>query len=197
MQEPRPAHIKGAAVQDFYAWCQQSLGPARMAEIWASLPSDAVAELGPAPTKLLAFRWYRASTIHALLDATLAGQSELERQRLAREGARVIANQTLRGLYRAIFSALVSPARYLKSANLNFKAFHDTGHATGVALGPGHHRVELEGWRGHHPFIEAMAGFFYEEVYRLMGCSDVTFKQSRGVDARGQPTYIADIRWKA
>src|SRR4051812_1363509 len=101
------ARIKGAAVQDFYVWYAQKHGPARMEAIWAALPALAREELGPSPSKLMAFRWYSAPSIHALLDNTLSHHTEAQRVALARDGASVIVGQTLRGLYRAIFAALI------------------------------------------------------------------------------------------
>lgn len=196
MPKEREAKVKGAAVQDFYAWYARQFGQTRMAQIWAELPEDVKREVGPSHSNLLPFHWYSARAVHALMDATLKGHSNEERESLAREGAHVVIGQTLRGLYRAIFKTLVSPERYLRSLNTIWGSFHDTGRVEGQVLGPGHHRTELRGWRGHHAFIERLNGYAAKEIYEAMGCAGVTFEQSHGVDDAGQRTYVTDIRWR-
>jgi len=195
--EQPEAKIKGAAVQDFYTWYAREFGEGRMIVVWNALSPAIVKEVGASYAQLLPFHWYRASAIHALMDETLRGFDDAERERIAREGARVVVAQTLRGLYRAIFKTLVSPSRYLRNANTVWKSFHDTGHLETWELGPTHHRSELIGWRAHHPFIERLNGYAGKEIYEAMGCQGVTFEQSRGRDRDGNWTYITETRWRS
>jgi hypothetical protein len=190
------ARIKGAAVQDFLSWYARQFGDARMVHIWERLPDAVRGELGSSYTKLLAFHWYTVPAIHALLEQALDGHDAVEREQLAREGARVIISQTLRGLYRTIFKTLVSPARYLRNANTIWKAFHDTGRVEVQELGPCHHRSELYGWHGFHPFIQRLNGFAVKEIYEAMGCRAVSFEQTHALDEQGEPMYVTEVRWQ-
>src|SRR5262245_48800475 len=94
------ALIKGAAVQDFYTWYAGRFGPERMAEIWARLPNDVRAELGPSYSDILAIHWYPASATNVVLDLILEGHHATDHDELARDAARIIVARTLGGLYR-------------------------------------------------------------------------------------------------
>jgi len=190
------ALIKGAAVQDFYTWYAGRFGQERMVEIWARLPDDVRAELGPSYSSILAFHWYPASATNAVLDLMLEGHHASDHDELAREAAHIIVAQTLRGLYRMIFKTIVSPSRYLRNINNAWKAFHNTGRVEVKVLGPAEHWTEVRGWRSAHPFLHRLNGFILKEIYETMGCRDVSFEQGESADENGERTYFTEVRWK-
>ena len=53
--------------------------------------------------------------MHSLLDAVTAGQTEVQRDRLAREGTRAATDQAIRGIYKLVFERIGTPERYAAS----------------------------------------------------------------------------------
>lgn len=189
------AKIKGAAVADFLAWLEKTQGEEVVRQAWASLPASAHDELGQKPGRLLAFRWYSAQAIGALIDATTAHLSPAERAAMARDGTRAIIDSTLRGLYGSIFRMLVNPRRYIERAQTVWSLFHNTGDIVGEQLGPREHVTRLRNWRGRHPFIVLLNQSFAWSLYESMGCRGVIVEGHEEHDAAAGVVDVVRIRW--
>jgi hypothetical protein len=189
--------VKGAALREFVVWYQERHGSARLAEKIATLPPDTARQLNfdRSHIGVLASAWYPAAAIHALLDSLLAGMSADEQAVLAREGAEAIMNATLRGIYRMLFAMLMSPERYLRSAQVLWNRYYDDGEVRKTVEGPTLHRTVITGWTSHHRFLCDMHVESGRAIYREMGLADVSGERVSCV-SRGDKACAFLIRWR-
>jgi hypothetical protein len=183
--ESAPAHIKGAAFREFLKWYAEQQGPGRLAEHVEALPTSARAEFdaGAPVLGVLASRWYPASTVHRLLDEIARGRSAEELRALATEGARVVMDATLHGIYRVLFSWMANPERYARHAHRLWNVYYDSGVFEVTPQPDGHSAVSIvRGWRAHHPVICELNRGAAIAIYEAMGCSDVECDRTSCVD---------------
>jgi len=95
--EPR---IKVSGIQPFLAWYASQWGQPRLQATVEGLSPEARAcfDARDAHLGVLVSQWLPARAIHALLDRLLAEHTAEERERMARDGAHAIIEQTLTGV---------------------------------------------------------------------------------------------------
>jgi hypothetical protein len=189
--------IKGEAIRQFLGWYLDRFGVKLLGQRIGALPPDLAAMLDPARpyAGLLATRWYDARLVHGLLDAMLAEYSADERKLFAREAARVTIESTLRGVYRFLFEAIMTPDRYLKRAQQIFSRYYDNGRMQKLATGPTEHTTIVSEWRSHHPVLCDVLLYTGEYVYPSLGCKGVDVLRI-GCVSTGAADCRYAVRWR-
>ena len=167
-------HIKGVAVRALLLWYEKRKGPGSLVTLHAALPVYARSCLSPGREALgvLPSTWLPESTYHALLDAMLAAPP-CDRQRMVTEGATAIMNSTLRGVHRALFEKLASPALYARYSQLTWRLYHDDGECRIQLISDHAAFATLRAWPGHHPFSCDLTMEAGRAVFAAMRCHNV------------------------
>jgi hypothetical protein len=192
--------VKGVAVREFLRWYVAARGTRALEKTVAMMPPEQQRSLNLAEPALglLAGTWYPAPMIHRLLDGMTAGLRGPERLALIRDGAKATIRETLSGVYKVLFQAMMSPERYARNAQQLFSRYHNTGVMTKTAIetpdGPGHLSV-IRDWHGHHPTLCDFITHTAEYVYFALGCRDLTIKKT-GCVSTGQPECTFVISWR-
>lgn len=189
--------IKGAAFRQFAIWWRAARGVDQVAAAHARMDPEWARRLNPDSDALgiLASQWYPAELPHALIDALLADVSATAHWSVAGEAAGAVMSANLRGVYKAVFSLLATPERYLKHVQRIWDMHYDTGRVRINAVAPNAHESETCDWKGHHHFICKLNMASVVPIYTAMGCEDVTFERRTCVD-EGAPGCRSIIRWK-
>jgi len=172
-------NIRGAALDDFLAWYGRERDADRLRAAVASLPpalSQSVRWTDGLP-RLVPFAWYPCELVHGIIDQLTLGLSDWDRQRLSREAADYVMETTLRGIYRAIYKAIVAPSMLARVSNRVWTLYYDTGTSAVKVESKTAHRGSVTGWRGHHPFLCDVNRYSTEWMYRSLGCDQLVVKQ--------------------
>jgi hypothetical protein len=189
--------IKGVAFGEFVDWyaaARDTVEVERAVERVSPQFPD-VFDLARPNYGILASHWYDARVVHALLDELTAGKPEEELERMAAEAAAAIMGKTIRGVYKAVFSIMVSPARYAKHIDKLWGLHYDSGTPVVELVGPKQHRVHYTGWRSHHPMICRLNRAAGPAIYGAMGCKDVVSRRV-GCVSEGAARCESLITWR-
>ena len=191
-------NIRGAALDDFLAWYARERDAERLRSAVSSLPPLLVQSVRwtDGVPRLVPFAWYPCELVHGIIDQLTVGLSEWERQRLSREAAEYVMETTLKGVYRAIFKAIVSPTLMARFSMRLWQLYYDTGESRVTIESPTQHRSSVSSWRGHHPFLCDVNRFSTQWLYRQLGCEQVVVKQLECVD-KGASQCTTLATWSA
>lgn len=174
-----PGSVKGLVLRELVLFCEEHDDRIRVLRALGAIDRSYPNVFDPeqAGGGILPSKWYPADVVHALLDALLEGRGELEKSALARRAAQTIMSNTLRGVYRFLFSTFASPERYAKHANKLWSQHYDSGdvqieNRRRNGLSDVAH-IKVLRWLSHHDFICRMHGEAAVPIYEAMGCRDV------------------------
>jgi hypothetical protein len=160
-------------------WMIRRFGAPAVRDAFATLPKDLakgfdvnLPALGALPST-----WYDARVYQITLDALLDGQPHLERVALARDAARSVLEQTLRGIYAKLFALMASPPLYARYAQKMWDTHYDTGKVTIEHTSPSVAFHRVRGWAGHHPFVCAVNRQSGAIVYQMMELRNVRIER--------------------
>lgn len=183
----RPAEepgLKGVIVTEFLRWYGGRYGKEEMArhvEHLSRRPVDAE----QSGQKVMPFAWYPMSRVRTFLDAMVKDLPPQGRILVAREAGWASTGAALQEVYRPMFRALTSPARFRKLEGTMWRFFNNTGTGELLAERPNVHMSVVRSWAGHHPFLcEAAAGSRLV-IYEAMGCRAVKIERVSCVDEGG------------
>lgn len=180
-----PGRIKGAAFREFVAFYEQELGRARLLALVERIPSAQRQALDLAADReslgILSSRWYEAASIHALLDAILAGLDPDHRRESIHRAADAVMQGTLRGVYRVLFEWLATPDRYARFADRLWRSYYDSGDMHVVQETPERAVCTIRAWASHSAQLCDMNAAAAGSIYRAMGCTDVVVARSHCV----------------
>lgn len=189
--------IKGNAIREFIAWyCGQGERERLTAAIRGlTLEEQALFDLEHRALGILPSTWYPMETVHHLLDRVLGGMRPREVEALASAGGRVTAEAMMTGLTRAIFTAVMTPSRFARLANMAWRTSYDTGWVDNTVLAANRHRAVVREWRGHHGFLCKLNVAVKARIYAAMGCEGVVIEDRYCVDeGRGECGSL--IAWR-
>jgi hypothetical protein len=191
-------NIRGAAFDDFLTWYARERDVERLRTAVTSLPPSLTQSVRwtEGVPRLVPFAWYPCEMVHGVLDELTAGLSEWDRTRLAREIADYVMETTLKGVYRAIFKAIVSPSMMARFSMRLWQLYYDTGQSVVTIESPTQHRGHLTDWRGHHPFLCEVNRHSSTWMYRALGCDQLVVKQLECV-SRGAKRCTTLATWSA
>jgi hypothetical protein len=190
------ARMKGSHVRQFFVWYTSQGGQERTTRLLNYVPETYRPLFDPRSPDLgiLDSTWYPAASIHALVDGLTDGLSSRERTALAREGARIAIQATLRGVYRWLFEMIMTPERYLKKAQTLFSRYNEPGVLTKTETAPNMHLTVVRGWTGHHPYMCELLFYSGIAVYQAMGCKNVVGERLSCIsDGASECSY--NVRW--
>jgi len=124
----------------------------------------------------------------------LAQYSPDERQSFAREAAKATMDQNMKGVYRLLFEALMTPERYAKRAQQLFDRFYDAGTITKEVVARNVHLTRIQGWTSHHPVLCDVMLYTGEYVYPFLGCRHVVVRRFECI-SRGDRICKYEVRW--
>jgi hypothetical protein len=197
-RSPAAGSIKGAALRPLVEWYVARGERARLLEAVQALPAEwrELIDAADAHLGFLPSRWYPASLAGAILDQLTAGVPRDQLTARARDGARRVMRATLRGVYKLLFDAMMTPERYARHAHLLFSRYYDTGTLEKTVLAPNRHRTAIRDWSGHHPFLCELMVYIGEFVYDAIGCQDLVIERTGCVsDGAPECTFLAS--WSA
>jgi hypothetical protein len=192
MAEPK---VKGAPVAVFFRWLRDTRGSAVAAEMVEAVEPQ-YRELFDATKPnlgIISSSWYPAAPLHQMLDRLLRGRSREEVTELVRGSAEAVISDTLHGVYRVLFSAMMSPERYARNAQKLFSRYYDQGTMIKEA-GPKSHLSTIRDWRAHHPFFCGQILYTSVYVYQAMGCKQVQSKRLSCIST-GAKECAFEISW--
>jgi hypothetical protein len=190
--------IKGAPIVEFLRWYTSAYGRDALVGLLAGI------ELSPRVSLNLSYEhfgllssdWYPARAFHEVLDRVVARTPPERVAWLARESARAVIATTLKGIYRVLFSFMMSPARYAQNAQQLFGRYYRPGTFLKLPLGSRGHRTVIRDWPGHHPLLCEMIVYTGEYVYEAMGCRDVEMRRT-GCISDGASECSFETTWSA
>jgi hypothetical protein len=189
--------IKGVAFGEFIGWYELRYGhePVRRAVLEVDAVHPGQLDAARIGFGVLASHWYPAPVVHTLLDCLTRNRTESELQSMAVDAADHIMKRTLRGVYRAIFTMIATPDRYVRHIDRLWSMHYDTGSLVAQRVDETTHRVTYVGWTSHHPFICRLNMAASLPLYGAMGCRDVTYERVRCV-SQGGANCENLVRWK-
>jgi hypothetical protein len=179
MEKP-PARAKGVAFKELLIWLDQRLGRDKLQQALARLPPEykGIVRLEEHNFGILSSSWYPFPCVHGLLEGLTASMTKQERFDLAQDAARVVMEITLKGIYKAIVRAFVSPSLYAKFATKLWTSYYDSGDFKVVISEDGHSAdCTIRNWSGHHPFVCDMNLAAATAIYEAMGLKDAKTKR--------------------
>jgi hypothetical protein len=189
--------IKGNAIREFIAWyCGEGQRERLVAALRRlSLEEQALFDVDHRSLGILPSTWYPMITIHHILDEMLAGITLREVDALARAGGEVTVQAMMTGLYRAIFTAVMTPSRFAKLANMAWRTSYDNGWVDNTVIAPNRHRAVVREWIGHHPFLCKLNVAAKVGIYAAMGPRDVVI-EDRYCVSEGRSECGSVISWR-
>lgn len=170
--EKLPARAKGVAFKELLVWLDRKLGRDKLVTAVARLPPEyqGIITLDTANFGILSSSWYPLPCVHKLLDGMTTGMSRQERFILAQEASRVVMDITLKGIYKAVVRAFVSPALYSKFATKLWQSYYDSGDFRVIISEDGRSAdCTIRNWGGHHWFVCDMNITAATAIYQAMG----------------------------
>lgn len=190
-----PGRIKGSAIRGFLLWYERAHAE-RLAQAVAAIPPALGGELDldrPA-LGILPSTWYSMELAHAVLDELVRDLSPSELDGLGTAGGEATVASMMHGVYRFLFTQVLSPARYGHVVGLLWKFSYDTGKVTNRELGPNRHQGIVSGWAGHHPLLCRMNIAAKRAMYVQMGGKNVIV-ETRSCITDGATSCGSIIRW--
>jgi hypothetical protein len=186
--ESTPSRAKGIAFKELLVWFDHRLGRPTLQHALYLLPPECKGIVRPEEDNfgILSSSWYPLPCVHKLLNGLTASMNKQERFDLAQEAARAVMNVTLRGIYKAIVRAFVSPALYGKFATKLWQSYYDSGDFKVVIADDGNSAdCTISSWTGHHPFVCDMNIAAATAIYEAMGQKDVSTRRVACLHERG------------
>jgi len=189
--------IKGFAFSEFLNWYESKYGREKVSGAVAAADVRHGVEFDQRRPSfgILASDWYDAAIVHTVLDELTRGHSPAELDAMAVEAAAVIMGRTLRGIYRAVFSLAVTPARYAQHVDKAWRLHYDSGYPLISAPNPKEHRVTYRDWRSHHPMICRLNMGAAGPIYGAMGCKNLRFRRLSCISDGGEQCASV-IQWE-
>jgi hypothetical protein len=171
MENPT-SRAKGAAFKELLIWLDKRLGRPKLQQALAQLPPQYKGIVWPETDNfgILSSSWYPLPCVHNLIDGLTASMNRQERYELAQEAARVVMDVTLKGIYKAVVRAFVSPNLYAKFATKLWQSYYDSGDFKVFISEDGLSAdCTISNWSGHHPFVCDMNIAAATAIYEAMG----------------------------
>jgi hypothetical protein len=175
--ENLPSRAKGIAFKELLVWLDRKLGREKLVRAVARLPPEyqGIIILDSPTFGILSSSWYPLPCVHRLLDGLTASMSRQERYLLAQEASRVVMDITLKGIYKAVVRAFVSPALYAKFATKLWQSYYDSGDFKVIIAEDGQSAdCTIRNWNGHHWFVCDMNIAAASAIYEAMGQTRVS-----------------------
>jgi len=189
-----PARFKGTTLIHLAPWIRETFTRTAITHAFDSLPAELAAhfdrerpDFGALPSA-----WYDSRVYTHIFDTLLPTLRNKNESQLAHDAAETVLNQTLRGIYKKLFSMMASPTLYARYAQKMWDTHYDTGVVEVDQRSPtvAHHRVR--DWAGHHPFVCAINRQSGAFVYRMMGLSNVQIDSERCASLSCESVYSWD-----
>ena len=171
--------VKGNAIREFISWYEREQSQSGLALAIETLPREHRRHFDTTAHALGVFpsTWYPSESIHAALDALFADKTPKQVATLADAGGRATVRAMMRGLYRVIFTWVMTPGRFGKVVQTTWKLSYDTGRVEHRVLSDNRHQGIVVDWAGHHPFLCQMNVAAKAALYGEMGCRGVNVDQ--------------------
>jgi hypothetical protein len=176
MEKP-PSRAKGVAFKELLIWLDKRLGREKLLQALARVPPECkgIVWLEADNFGILSSSWYPLPCVHKLLDGLTTSMTRQAQFHLAQEAARVVMDVTLRGIYKAVVRAFVSPSLYAKFATKLWQSYYDSGDFKVIISEDGHSaNCTIGNWSGHHPFVCDMNVTAATAIYEAMGQQGVS-----------------------
>ncbi len=189
--------IKGAGIQPFLRWYSVTWGADRLRRHAERVPPELqpLIDRRDASLGILGSSWYPAPLVHAVLDSIEADHTPEERSAIVRDGARVIIESTLYGVYRWLFETMMTPERYARKSGALFSRYYEPGVMTKSDLGPTGHLTLIEGWAAHHPVLCDFIPHTATYIYGVLGCQELEVRRTACL-ATGSSDCRFEITWQ-
>jgi len=166
------SRAKGVAFKELLIWMDRRLGREKLLQALAHLPPECKGIIWPEADNfgILPSSWYPLPCVHRLLDGLTASMTRQARFNLAQDAARVVMDITLRGIYKAVVRAFVSPTLYAKFATKLWQSYYDSGDFKVNIAEDGYSAdCTIGNWSGHHSFVCDMNIAAATAIYQAMG----------------------------
>ena len=144
---------------------------------------------------ILATRWYSATFVNAMLDAAISPFPADTHASIAVDAAEMIINSSIRGIYKALFQMVATPARHAKYQQKLWDHHYDSGVIETEVLTETSHRSIMRDWRGHHPFACMLNQAAAVPIYINMGMSKVE-QQTLACVSLGDDACVGIVSWQ-
>jgi hypothetical protein len=188
-----PARVKGIALREFTSWFRKHRGHDALLERATRLSPDLLEllDLHDDHLGILVSEWYPAELAHRLVELAEQGLSPQERVAMLEGCAEAAVGHQLRGVYRILFRALMSPERYARDGQKLFSRYYNTGVMEKVVEDDHTHLTTVRDWTSHHPTLCEFLQYTGVVVYGAMGLRDV---QSRRLGCISEGAQVCSFR---
>jgi len=161
---------KGSTIREFLLWHERRYGHEATLDLAADLTPAAMAMINPTLPALgiLSSSWYPMSVTHPMLSRVQARCGN-EGRDFAIEANREVVPRMIRGVYRVMFKAVVSPEMYARHVGRLWRQLHTTGTRSMTIRAPGEALSVLEDWPAHHPVSCWLTIYTMAQVFEAMG----------------------------
>jgi hypothetical protein len=169
---------------------ESAFGVAAVEAAFSSMPPDVANGLCASSPHFgaLPATWYDARIYRHLFDSLIRDENV---DLLARDAARAVLEQTLRGIYARLFGLMATPPLYARYAQKMWDTHYDTGIVTVQQVSPTVAVHTVKGWAGHHPFVCAVNRQSGTILYSMMELRNVKIEKQRCLS----PICEAEYSW--
>jgi hypothetical protein len=191
-----PPKVKGIALREFTSWFRRHRGDEALLARARKLPPELLAmlDLHDAHLGILVSEWYPAELTHRLVDLAEEGLTAEERVAMLEGAAEQAVGHALRGVYRILFRALMTPERYARDGQKLFSRYYNTGIQEKVIENDCTHLTVVRDWTSHHPTLCEFLQYTGVVVYGAMGLRNVKSKRISCI-SKGAPVCSFRVTW--
>lgn len=189
--------IRGAALRAFALWYSGRHGIDRFPRWLEGLTAEQRGLFDPSRADL-GFRddrWYPAPAVHGLLDGIVRDLGPQATDELVHQSADAIIEASLNGFLQVLFRLFVTPAACRMFGQQHWSFHYESGRVMAKGVGATAQRMQVSGWRSHHPVLCQLVAAAGAPLIRATGGRDVTSRAVACID-RGDPCCVYWTEWR-
>lgn len=187
--------VKGAAIREFYVYLRRKWGGDDLEARLSRLPPRErdQFDVDHPSLNILPSTWYAMSTVHALLDVTLADLPEPELSRRINEATGHMMRVNLGGRYQQFFFRIfLSPKLYTRHGQKLWNLHFDGGSLSAHLVSDTELLWQMRDWSGYHPLLHRIVIASEPHVFGSMGLKNV---RASAVEPAPGVVCSHSIRW--
>jgi serine/threonine protein kinase len=175
--------IKGTAVRAGLAWFGNTYGGLALQQVGevASAEVHAALRVGDPLFGIMPSGWYDTQAIGELLYALESVAAPAEPEAFVSRLAEAVAHDNVRGVYRALFRLVASPALFEANAQRVWRTYVDEGSLTVHVRSPASFEARIRGWSRHHAAVCRILRPMLEHMLRAVGYTALVVERTECV----------------
>lgn len=182
LAKPR-GRVKGSAVRAGICWFGDMYGEPGLARVMelASPELRRILRAKAIAFGLIASGWYDTQLIGELIELIERVASPLDPMAFGTSVGEAIARENVRGVHRALFRLVASPAMLEANAQRVWRTYVDEGNLSVRVRGKGEFEARVRAWSRHHPTVCRTLRAMLESSLRTVGYAGLTLERTHCV----------------